>query len=207
MSINAVKENKKVRGRPKTIVYDTTLDIAMRAYWSKGIDGMSVNEICRLANVSKPSLYREFGNEDKLLARVFQHYALGFHKNLKSLLNKNRNFSDSLSELIDFSSSNGEKRIHPKGCLGVKGFQSFDRLGTDSKIALAALRSGTIQIFEEWVFESRNFITLGSDWKNNTISEYIFSIFANAMRMSDQGESPENIKKIMSLALSPLVYK
>ena len=80
MSVNLENNNKRPRGRPKTIEYDTTLAIAVNAYWSKGIDGMSVNEVCRLAKVSKPSLYREFGNEDGLLNAVFKYYGAGFHE-------------------------------------------------------------------------------------------------------------------------------
>ena len=45
MSGKLIDNNRKRRGRPKTIEYDTTLEIAVNAYWSKGIDGMSVNEV------------------------------------------------------------------------------------------------------------------------------------------------------------------
>ena len=75
------------RGRPKKIDPNLTLEIAIQAYWSKGIDQMSINEICRLANVSKPSVYREFGNEDGLLAAVLAKYQ---RQTLDNLGEKNR---------------------------------------------------------------------------------------------------------------------
>ena len=199
MSIFTKEKIKNPRGRPKTINYDTTLNIAMEAYWANGIDGMSVNEICRLADVSKPSLYREFGNEDELLGLVFKHYSVGLHERLTNLFKKNNNFKDAMNELVEFSGS------VTKGCLAVKAFQAFSRLGEKSKRELNTLKQGTLGLFLEFVANSRQDINLGKDWDSYMIAEYIFSIFTNAMRMSEQGICPNKIKRTMSLALSPLV--
>ena len=70
------QERKSLRGRPKTIDPKLTLEIAIEAYWLKGIDQMSINEICRIANVSKLSVYREFGNEVVLLCAALEKYQM-----------------------------------------------------------------------------------------------------------------------------------
>ena len=207
MKFDTLEKNKRSRGRPKTIGYDATLKIAMHAYWSKGIDGMSVNEICRLAGVSKPSLYREFGNEDALLSTVIKYYGVELHENLTALLNRHKTFSENLNGLIDFASFTRDQSILPKGCLAAKGFQAFERLGKKSRMELEALSHDSLNIFNQWVSEFRKEISLGIDWCESQIGEYIFSIFTHGMIMNDQGKNPEKIKRIMSLALSPLVIK
>ena len=54
---------KASRGRPKTFDRDHVLDVAMHTYWQNGVDTVSVNEICKKAQVPKPGLYREFNND------------------------------------------------------------------------------------------------------------------------------------------------
>jgi AcrR family transcriptional regulator len=60
--------------RGKTMNRDHTLEVAMHAYWASGVDGVSVNEICKLAKVSKSSAYREFGSEDGLMRAALNAY-------------------------------------------------------------------------------------------------------------------------------------
>ena len=57
-------------GRPKTLDKSHALATALEGYWREGVYGMSVNEVCRRAGISKPGLYREFGGEDGLLTAV-----------------------------------------------------------------------------------------------------------------------------------------
>ena len=41
---------------------ERVLDVAMNAYWHSDPADVSVNAICQMAGISKPSLYREFGS-------------------------------------------------------------------------------------------------------------------------------------------------
>jgi AcrR family transcriptional regulator len=47
----------------------------MTAYWQSDPADVSVNAICQMAGISKPSLYREFGSEDGLTRAVLDSYA------------------------------------------------------------------------------------------------------------------------------------
>ena len=65
---------KVSRGRPKTMNREQTLAVAMQAYWHEDVDTVSLNEICRHAEISKPAIYREFGNEDGMMKAVLVAY-------------------------------------------------------------------------------------------------------------------------------------
>lgn len=205
MRNDVIKPMHASRGRPKTIDYEATLDLAMKAYWSKGIDGMSVNEVCRLAKVSKPSLYREFGNEDGLLQAVFQNYGNGFRKTVRYVLEKHDDFECSIDELVDFMSYTRDEDISPKGCLGVKAYPSLERLGEKSRAALIVNNDKLLKIFEEWITRSSKTINLASLSSINFAAEFVYSMFIHGMKMNALGDSPEKIKRVMKLALSPLI--
>jgi AcrR family transcriptional regulator len=66
---------KPARGRPRTMNAEKVLDVAMTAYWQSDPADVSVNAICQMAGISKPSLYREFGSEDGLSRAVLDRYA------------------------------------------------------------------------------------------------------------------------------------
>lgn len=65
---------KRKRGRPPKIDRDQVIESAMRAWWSEGVQGLSLNEIARRTGLSKSSLYREFGGEDGLMAAALERY-------------------------------------------------------------------------------------------------------------------------------------
>lgn len=61
-------------GRPKTLDRQELIDIACDNYWIYGINNVSLTTIAKLANVSRPGIYKEFGDEDSLKAEVLKKY-------------------------------------------------------------------------------------------------------------------------------------
>jgi len=78
------------RGRPTTRNRSHVLESAMHAYWQADGADISVNAICLLAGVSKPSLYRDFGSEDGLTAAVLKRYAETVLRSLEERVSSSR---------------------------------------------------------------------------------------------------------------------
>ena len=67
---------KRTRGRPKGFIPDEALDRAVEMFWEHGYEGVDVDRIARAVNVTKPALYRAFGDKSTLLLRAVERYAL-----------------------------------------------------------------------------------------------------------------------------------
>ena len=67
---------KRPPGRPKGFIPDEALDRAVEMFWEHGYEGVDVDRIARAVNVTKPALYRAFGNKSTLLLRAVERYAL-----------------------------------------------------------------------------------------------------------------------------------
>lgn len=91
---------KKTLGRPKTFASDHALDVAFEGYWREGMYGMSVNEVCRRAGVSKPGLYRAYGSEDGLTSAVLQRYEETETETILDIVAQDRPFAEVLKDLI-----------------------------------------------------------------------------------------------------------
>ncbi len=62
-------------GRPKGFIPDEALDRAVEMFWEHGYEGVDVDRIARAVHVTKPALYREFGDKSTLLLRAVERYA------------------------------------------------------------------------------------------------------------------------------------
>ena len=67
---------KRPRGRPKGFIPDEALDRAVEMFWEHGYEGVDVDRIARAVNVTKPALYRAFGDKPTLLLRAVERYAI-----------------------------------------------------------------------------------------------------------------------------------
>ena len=67
--------SKRPRGRPKGFIPDEALDRAVEMFWEHGFEGVDVDRIARAVNVTKPALYRAFGDKSTLLLKAVERYA------------------------------------------------------------------------------------------------------------------------------------
>jgi AcrR family transcriptional regulator len=82
MAYDMVTNNpKRARGRPKGFILDEALDRAVEMFWEHGYDGVDVDRIAGAVNVTKPSLYRAFGDKPTLLLKAVERYEKTFVAN------------------------------------------------------------------------------------------------------------------------------
>ena len=70
--------SKRPRGRPKGFIPDEALDRAVEMFWEHGYEGVDVVRIARAVNVTKPALYRAFGDKSTLLLKAVERYAMTY---------------------------------------------------------------------------------------------------------------------------------
>jgi AcrR family transcriptional regulator len=63
------------RGRPRSFDELEALDKATQVFWSKGYDGVTIDDLVVGMGVGRPSLYRVFGDKRTLFLRVLKAYA------------------------------------------------------------------------------------------------------------------------------------
>jgi AcrR family transcriptional regulator len=69
---------KRPPGRPKGFIPEEALDRAVEMFWEHGYEGVDVDRIARAVNVTKPALYRAFGDKPTLLLRAVERYGLTY---------------------------------------------------------------------------------------------------------------------------------
>src|SRR5271168_1495688 len=70
-----VQNAPKPRGRPRSFDETEALERATQVYWSKGYDGVTIDDLVAGMGVGRPSLYSVFGDKRTLFLRVLRAYA------------------------------------------------------------------------------------------------------------------------------------
>ncbi|MBQ4890409.1 TetR/AcrR family transcriptional regulator [Shewanella sp. MMG014] len=199
------EEKKASRGRPKKFDRDHVLDIAQQNYWKLGINQVSINELCKLAGVSKPGIYREFGDEDGLMHAVLERYDKTILGPMLSFLSLDAPFNDTLQNLAFHSTSEDETSEMPKGCLFANMKESRLSLGESTIEQIDKTYENVVMAFEQWVDaakEKGEFKTIDMDSRFAAI--YIYAQISFAQLQMMKGETSDDVRAILQVALSVL---
>lgn len=64
-------------GRPREFDPDEVVDAAMKLFWARGFDGVTISDVTAATGVNRRSIYAEFGSKEKLYERAVQRYVDG----------------------------------------------------------------------------------------------------------------------------------
>ncbi|MEM7718030.1 MAG: TetR/AcrR family transcriptional regulator [Pseudomonadota bacterium] len=190
---------KPKRGRPRRLDADKTLDVAMRAYWRDDPADVSINAICKLADVSKPGLYREFGGEDGLMRAVLDRYAEQVLSEIGEILARGAPLTDSLQDLAHFAG------VDPKmetGCVFYKMRAGKHRLGPRTLEAVTAIDAAAVDAFSEFLDARR----AAGDWTGShpapVVARYLVEQIGLALMQRASGEDPKQVQDTLALGFS-----
>jgi len=70
-----IQNTAKPRGRPRSFDEAGALEKATQVFWSKGYDGVTIDDLVAGMGVGRPSLYAVFGDKRAIFLRVLKAYA------------------------------------------------------------------------------------------------------------------------------------
>jgi AcrR family transcriptional regulator len=185
-------------GRPKTFDRDRVIDVAMESYWREGAAGVSLNEICRRAAVSKPGVYREFGGEDGLMDAVLERYAEIVLSPVFEQITHDRPFREVLTAMVEAITD--VDRAGPGGCLLAKMQQSPSCLGPVVRARVDALRESARAFYTDWVDHAKERGEIPLDIPT-AVAAALLDIQTNTLLMQMAlGEDPELLRAQAALA-------
>jgi AcrR family transcriptional regulator len=190
---------KPARGRPRTMNADTVLDIAMTAYWQTDPADVSVNAICQMAGISKPSLYREFGSEDGLMRAALDSYAERVLSEMFTILHAGRGLGETFDALVDFASADPRMET---GCLFYKMRAGRHRLGPETRARVDEIDAAAQAAYASFLRSARD----AGEWPDGPSVEagakYLGEQIALAITQRASGEDKARIREMLGLALS-----
>ncbi len=116
-SMVANTDRKRLPGRPRTFDPDAALDRAVELFWADGFEGVDVARIARAAGVTKPSLYRLFGDKSALFLRALRRYGQTIGAAPRTAFDAHPEIGDAVGALLEASIRAATTEGRPRGCL------------------------------------------------------------------------------------------
>lgn len=189
----------KGRGRPKTRDRERLVDDAMHAFWSHASAAVSINALCEQVGVSKPSLYREFKNEDELTEAVLAHYAGHMLQPFIEIASSKRPLREKLNALIALVS---EAPPFTTGCLFVKMHARRSAYGPLTQRRIDELASSALSLYGRMFTEAKR----NGEWEGSPPAElaaaYVLAQIGLGVTERAQARTSAEVRAMMELAFS-----
>ena len=112
-----VQNAAKPRGRPRSFDEAKALEKATQVFWSKGYDGVTIDDLVAGMGVGRPSLYAVFGDKRTIFMRALRAYAERKGAlEAKALLSPGA-LRDSLASFLRQTVKNATAKGSAPGCL------------------------------------------------------------------------------------------
>jgi AcrR family transcriptional regulator len=190
---------KPARGRPPTMDPEQVLDVAVTAYWRSDPADVSVNAICQMAGVSKPSLYRAFGNEDGLTRAALDAYAERVLSDVVAILQRGAGLRQTLAALVDFATADPRMET---GCLFFKMRAGKHRVGPQTRARVEEIHASAQAAYAAFVQSCRDAGDWPGDLSVDAAAAYLSEQVGLAITQRASGEDPARIREMLTLALS-----
>jgi AcrR family transcriptional regulator len=192
---------KRRPGRPKTVDREGTIQRAVETYWREGIDTLSLNELCRRTQISKPALYREFGGADGLMDAALERYETQVVTPLLQALQLPLPFEALLERiLIGMTTDRGT----PEGCMFTEMRLLRKRLGELTRARLERIETRRLAAFEAWARRAGASGEITADISPEVAADFVDLQLASVLVQMGVGADPERIRTQARLAFQAL---
>jgi AcrR family transcriptional regulator len=107
----------KPRGRPRSFDESDALKKATQVFWSKGYDGVTIDDLVAGMGVGRPSLYAVFGDKRAIFLRVLKAYAERKGASAAKALLSPQSLRDSIASFLRYTVESATEKGSARGCL------------------------------------------------------------------------------------------
>ncbi|MDG2000537.1 MAG: TetR/AcrR family transcriptional regulator [Alphaproteobacteria bacterium] len=206
-------------GRPKILDRENLINIAYQEYWAHGITNVTLASIAKLANVSRPGIYKEFEDEDGLKSEVLKKYTYALKEHVLAQYKNSKDIRTLIYHLHSYIGFPQDRKIfkeikntpifnapkNPNGCLYEK-----------AKIVKHLLNKKTIKevnnfenyrkiVFTNYINRMQKYGEINKSLKPEDVYEYLAATLLMLQSLKNNGMIKEKIKIIINKALSAVL--
>lgn len=112
-----IQNAARPRGRPRSFDETGALEKATQVFWSKGYDGVTIDDLVAGMGVGRPSLYAVFGDKRAIFLRVLKVYAERKGASAAKALLSPKGLRDSITGFLRYAVESATEKESARGCL------------------------------------------------------------------------------------------
>src|SRR6202051_931250 len=114
-----IQNTSRPRGRPRSFDETGALEKATQVFWSKGYDGVTIDDLVEGMGVGRPSLYAIFGDKRAIFLRALKAYAERKGAAATKALLAPQTLRDSIVGFLRYAVESATEKGSARGCLMV----------------------------------------------------------------------------------------
>src|SRR5271154_2089910 len=112
-----VQNSTRTPGRPRSFDETVALEKATQVFWSKGYDGVTIDDLVEGMGVGRPSLYAVFGDKRAIFLRALKAYAERKGASAAKALLAPQSLRDSIAGFLRYAVESATEKGSARGCL------------------------------------------------------------------------------------------
>ncbi len=112
-----IQNTARPRGRPRSFDETEAVEKAIQVFWSKGYDGVTIDDLVAGMGVGRPSLYAVFGDKRAIFLRVLRAYAERKGASAARALFSSQGLRDSIAGFLRYNVERATEKGSARGCL------------------------------------------------------------------------------------------
>jgi AcrR family transcriptional regulator len=112
-----IQNTSRPRGRPRSFDETRALEKATQVFWSKGYDGVTIDDLVEGMGVGRPSLYAVFGDKRAIFLRAMKAYAERKGAAAAKALLSPQCLRDSIAGFLRYNVESATEKGSARGCL------------------------------------------------------------------------------------------
>ena len=112
-----IQNSARPRGRPRSFDETGAVEKAIQVFWSKGYDGVTIDDLVAGMGVGRPSLYAVFGDKRAVFLRALGAYAERKGASAAKALLAPQSLRDSIAGFLRYNVESATNKGSARGCL------------------------------------------------------------------------------------------
>ena len=187
------RNNVRPRGRPRSFDEDAALERATQVFWSKGYDGVTIDDLVTGMGVGRPSLYSIFGDKRTIFLRALKDYAEKKGALAEKALFSPPTLRDSLAAFLRHAVETATKEGSAHGCLLICVAPLVD--DAEVRQFLKDSTGGAIALLERRIYDGINAGEVPPDFPVTTRASQVLDLGRGLTMRAQMGASRKALLK------------
>ncbi|GAA4534565.1 TetR/AcrR family transcriptional regulator [Amycolatopsis samaneae] len=187
--------------RPREFDETVAVEGAMNAFWARGYEGTSTQDLCAATGLGRSSIYNTFASKRALFERALDHYRARGVRIRGDLLEGPGTAAEKIARLLE-DVVEDELEHARRGCLVVNTVAEFGVRDKEITALIDADTAAHLRQLTTCVRAGQADGSLTRDRKPADIAQFVHSTVGGLRLMSRRGESAAAMRAVADIALA-----